>query len=91
MAILKNLLTFSALSLFMTSCYTDFEPDIHDDPVLCLNAVIECDKPFSVTVSRTWRYSEGWPSYGFATGGSVDILVRDATLTLFADGKKWRK
>ncbi len=88
MDILKNLLTFSALSLFMTSCYTDFEPDIHDDPVLCLNAVIECDKPFSVTVSRTWRYSEGWPSYGFATGGSVDILVRDATLTLFADGKE---
>lgn len=79
MDLLKHYIVMLLAGLSLTSCYTDFEPDQVTTPVLCMNSCITAGEPVSVELTRTWRYSEGFPSW-------LDLEVTDATVTLDVNG-----
>ncbi len=62
----------------MTSCYTDFVPDIDVSPVLCVNSMITAGEPITVSVSRSRLYTDT-----FSDAGSK---VDDAVVTIYANG-----
>lgn len=79
-----------AMTLTLTGCFTEFEPDIKSDPVLCLNSVIEPEDTIRVQVTRTWRWSEGDVNEGYNYHPDydlVDVTVRDATVRLYVNGE----
>lgn len=78
MAILRNILTFSALSLLLTGCYEDFNPNIDTTPVLCLNSLITAGEPIEVEVTHTWIYSEGRVD-------QVNYSVDDVVVSIYAN------
>lgn len=50
-----SLLTFILpLSFLISSCTTDFEPEINEDPLVVLNALVHSDSIISAQVSRSW-------------------------------------
>ncbi|MDE6693171.1 MAG: DUF4249 domain-containing protein, partial [Muribaculaceae bacterium] len=61
----------------LTSCYTDFEPDLKSTPVVCINSLITAGDSIHVEVTRTWRYSEGDPLV------KLDVMLRDAEVSLY--------
>lgn len=80
MAILNRLTYILALlSLSLTSCYSDFEPDVISKPVLCMNSVFTAGDSVRVELTRTWRYDEGRPEEDFS------IFVTDATVLLYVN------
>lgn len=80
MAILKHI-TMAAAVLTLTSCYTDFEPDIDSSPVLCVNSTIECGEPMIVNLSRTWRWDER------ADLTEQELAVTDAKVNLYVNDR----
>lgn len=83
MAILKQkylLLLISVLTMSLTSCYEEFEPDIESTPVLCMNSEITPGDSINLFLTRTWRWSEGDQK-------KIDVEVRDAEVRLFVNGK----
>lgn len=80
MAILNRLTYILALlGLSLTSCYSDFEPDVLSKPVLCMNAVFTAGDSVRVELTRTWRYDEGIP------GEDFNIFVTDAKVLLYVN------
>lgn len=70
---------YSLGAISLSSCYTDFDPKIESDPVLCMNSIIETGCPIKVELSRTWVWTEkDFPHY---------IYVRDATVELYINGE----
>lgn len=65
----------------LTSCYSDFEPDIATDPVVCINALAKVGEPLRISVTRTWRWSEGDPDV------DLDIVLDNADVALYVNGK----
>lgn len=82
MAILRKYFVILAAALLLTGCYTNFEPDIKSTPVLCMNSLLTPGEPLTVSLTRTWRWSEGSPDY------DLDILVRDAEITYTVNGSE---
>ncbi len=80
MDILKRYFMITVLALAMTGCYSDFEPSLKSDPVLCLNSLITAGEPMDVAVSHTWRYSDGYP------GRDFDVNVNDAKVSMYING-----
>lgn len=76
----RMILIVSSLALF-TSCYSDFEPDIESDPVVCINALAKTEEPLCIYVTRTWRWSEGDPDR------DIDIVLKDAIVSLYVNGE----
>lgn len=70
----------SASLLALAGCYADFEPDMQSTPVLCMNSLITAGDTVTVSLTRSWRWSEGVP------GENLDIEVADATVTLTSNG-----
>lgn len=79
----KHILLFIAL-LGLTSCYTDFEPDIDSRPVLCLNSLITEGDTIRVSLTRTWRWSEGLTTSS-DENKNIDIFVYDADVRLYVN------
>ncbi len=79
MGILRHITT-ALLLLSLASCYSDFEPDIKSEPVLCLNSCITAGMPIEVSVTRTWLYSE--------PNGQHNNAVKDASVTITANGER---
>lgn len=76
----RQLSRFAVLMLAaaaLSGCYTDFEPDIDHEPVLCMNSDIRAGQPVSLSLSHTWRYSRP----------ETDVRVTDADVDLFVDGR----
>lgn len=46
------------LTVMLTGCFTDFEPDIESKPVVCINANAKVGEEFIINVTHTWRWSE---------------------------------
>lgn len=67
--------------LFLSSCYTNFEPDIKSNPVVCINSLLTAGEKIKVEVTRTWRYSEGTPTVG------LDISLKEAEVYLYVNDK----
>ncbi len=65
-------------ALSLSSCYTDFDPKIESDPVLCMNSIIETGCPIKVELSRTWEWTKRDLSYYH--------YVRDAIVELYING-----
>lgn len=84
MAILRNILIYTAAALSLSSCYTDFEPEINEKSVLCLNSLITADEPVTVYVSHTYRYTES--SNNFYSQSS-SAYVKDADVQLYINDK----
>ncbi len=91
MAILDRL-TYIALSavagMALSSCYTEFEPDLESHPAVCMNSIIESGRPVGVSLSRTYRYTEGIVfDDPFDEIDKIDVEVRDAVVTLYVNGR----
>lgn len=57
-SILRKILPSLLPAMFLSSCYSDFDPNIDSTPVLCINATVEAGEPLKVEVTRTWRWEE---------------------------------
>lgn len=79
MAILRKIIFFAVLPLLLSSCYTDFEPDIKSTPVLCMNCLLSEGDTIRLDLTRTWRWSEGSPF------DSLNINVPDADVRLYVN------
>lgn len=77
MAILKKIYP-CIVSLLLTSCYEDFNPDINIEPKLCINSLITAGEPIEVKVSHTWLYTD--PT------SENDHSVDDASVTIYVNG-----
>lgn len=78
--ILSRTLSTISLLVLLTACYTDFEPNLHQKSVLCMNSMMESGKPINVMLTHTWRYSDGtWEN------GKSTIVVKDAVISLYVD------
>lgn len=75
---LLRLLTGALAVGAMTSCYTDFVPDIDVSPVLCVNSLITAGEPITVSVSRSRLYTDTVPE--------ESSKVDDAVVTVYANG-----
>lgn len=79
------------LSLVLTSCFSDFEPDIESKPVLCMISNISDGDSIKVSLTHTWRWSEGsnlksWTGWG----GEIEeyeseFLVKNAQVRLYVN------
>lgn len=49
---------FLFLTVMLTGCFTDFEPDIESKPVVCINANAKVGEELIIYVTHTWRWSE---------------------------------
>lgn len=84
MDILKFLRKISAVGMaaaVLAGCTKEFEPDLSEPPVLCLNSLMAVGEPFEATLTRTWRYSDGYV-YEIA-----DLKVSDGTVALEVNGR----
>ena len=84
MAFLNRIILSLLAALPLVGCFSDFEPDIESTPVLCLNSLITAGEPVQVSVTRTWRWSEGNPD---DTYHPIDIDIADADVSLIVNGK----
>ena len=73
------LILLTALIGPLTSCYTNFEPDLESTPVVCINSLLKAGEKIKVEVTRTWRYTEGTPTVG------LDISLKDAIVYLYVN------
>lgn len=79
------------LSLVLTSCFSDFEPDIENKPVLCMISNIADGDSIRVSLTHTWRWSEGklyepWNYSDWETGGfESELLVKNALVKLYVN------
>ncbi len=64
----------------LTACYTEFDPNIESNPVLCMNSEIKPGEPITIFLTRTWNWAEG-------DENRLDINVRDAEVNLFVNGE----
>lgn len=78
------------LSFAFTSCFSDFEPDIESKPVLCMISNIADGDSIRVSLTHTWRWSEGkyepcnysnWETEGFES----ELLVKNALVKLYVN------
>lgn len=74
MAILKYIFSL-LLAIITSSCYKEFDPEIDENPVLCLNAMITSGEPLDIQVTHTWTF-----------GKNGDNNVTDATVSIIANG-----
>ncbi|MDE6561622.1 MAG: DUF4249 domain-containing protein [Muribaculaceae bacterium] len=75
----KNSLILLTYLMFLSSCYTNFEPDIKSNPVVCINSLLTAGEKINVEVTRTWRYTEGTPTVG------LDISLKEAEVYLYVN------
>lgn len=80
MDILKRPLIVLILASAMTGCYSEFDPDVTESPVLCINDVVSAGEPVEVTLTHTWQYSDG----------PGDIDVTDAEVVMWVNGRPCR-
>lgn len=78
------------LSLVLTSCFSDFEPDIKSKPVLCMISNIADGDSIRVSLTHTWRWSEGkyepWDYSNWETEGfESELLVKNALVKLYVN------
>lgn len=73
-------------SFVLMGCFSDFEPDIESKPVVCLNSLIMEGEKIKVSVTRTWRWSEGNVVYN-GDKGRLDLGIYDADVKLYVNGK----
>lgn len=85
MDFLNKLILPFLLSMVLSSCYEDFEPDIESSPVLCMNSIISPGDTIRVKLSRTWRWSEGRVGDSAYSSG-IDVNVYGAEVVLFVNG-----
>ncbi|MDE6071950.1 MAG: DUF4249 domain-containing protein [Muribaculaceae bacterium] len=83
MAILKYIIPLIFISVGMTGCYSDFEPDLESTPVVCINADVKVGEELIIFVTRTWRWSEN------VSGKSLDLT--DANVKLYVNGKEFEE
>ena len=75
----KHSLILLTYLMFLSSCYTNFEPDIKSNPVVCINSLLSAGEKIKVEVTRTWRYTEGTPTVG------LDISLKEAEVYLYVN------
>lgn len=80
MNILKKYILPLLLPLFLTGCFSGFEPDIDTTPVLCMNSLLVPGEPVTVSLTRTWRWDEG-------SDYELDLTVKDADVSLYVNGE----
>lgn len=74
--------TLSALIVLpLCSCFQDFEPDIKTTPVVCLNSLVTEGELIKLSVTRTWRWSEGNLHDDEAT------VLKDAEVKLYVNDR----
>ncbi|MDE6670422.1 MAG: DUF4249 domain-containing protein, partial [Muribaculaceae bacterium] len=75
------------LCSMLSGCYTEFDPDINQSPVLCLNSEITVGSPVKARVTRTWRYTEEIIMYD----DNNATMVKDAAVSLYVNGYEYER
>lgn len=70
---MKNLNIFIVSLLILCSCTTDFEPDLHSDPVVVINVMASFNEPIKASVTR---------SIEIGSSSENNIILRDAIVTV---------
>ena len=70
----------------LSGCYTEFDPDIRQPEVLCLNSEIIAGSPVEVRVTHTWRYTDE-PINEY----NDDMAVTDAEVSLYVNGCEYEQ
>ena len=55
MAILNKLISAAVMTIVLTGCYSDFEPDIDSTPVVCINANAKVGEVLKIFAMFLWR------------------------------------
>ena len=82
-----NIICLVAVVLGLQSCYTDFDPKLQTDPVLCMNSVLESECPIKVSLSHSyaWIGRDSFQDY-LNLPSYDDIMVKDAEVSLYING-----
>ncbi len=80
-----NIICFVAVAFGLQSCYTDFDPKLQTDPVLCMNSVLESECPIKVSLSHTYTWG-GKENLNFHPSLRDEIVVKDAEVSLYING-----
>ncbi len=65
----------------LTGCYSEFDFEPGNDPVLCLNSLMSPGDSIKLQVTRTWEWTEGKEWAG------LDVNVEDAEAYLYVNGQ----
>ena len=79
MAILNKLISAAVMTIVLTGCYSDFEPDIDSTPVVCINANAKVGEVLKIFATRTWRWTEINQDEG------ADIQLKDGEVSLYVN------
>lgn len=82
-----RMLCIVAIILPLQSCYSDFDPKLNSDPVLCMNSVLETGSPVKVNLSHTYNWEESFNPYMTVNPSDYDkVSVTDAEISLYING-----
>lgn len=68
---------FLFLSILLTGCITDFDPDIESKSVVCINANAKVDEEFIIYVTHTWYWTD--------KKNSQSLDIKDAEVILYVN------
>lgn len=74
---------FLFLTIMLTGCFTDFEPDLESKPVVCINANAIVGEELIIRVTHTWRWS--------AQDRFDNMDIKDADVILYVNDMKLDK
>lgn len=74
---------FLFLTVMLTGCFTDFEPDLESKPVVCINANAKVGEELIIHVTHTWRWS--------AQDRFDNMDIKDAEVTLYVNDIEYDK
>lgn len=80
MAILNRYIIRYFIFLLLTGCYSEFDPDVKSEPVLCMNSLVTPGEQIEVSLTRTWRWNEG-------NERELDLSVKDAEVSLYVNDR----
>lgn len=86
-AAVRGIITILLCGL-LSGCYTEFDPDISQPEVLCLNSEIIAGSPVEVRLTHTWRYTDGPVINGY---NEDNIVVTDAEVSLYVNGCEYER
>ena len=84
MDILKSIIISIVAGTLLSGCYRDFEPDLYEEPVVCLSALLKVGEPVTVQVTHTWRYDQTPTTFVNAD----DVKIDNADVTLIVNGQE---
>lgn len=81
MAVLKKLIIFILPVITLTGCMEEFDLDINEKRVLCMNSDLVAGDSIHMYLSHSWFYTDGIPEDGY------DVTVKNAKIEIYVNGE----